>query len=345
VNYFRAMPANKYALLRYRIIDRCLTNKGKPYPTREDLRQACEDALFGSGGEAISISTIDKDIWAMKNEGELGYYAPIKFSKQHGGYFYETEGYSISELSLGDDDLEAIRFATATLDQFRHVPILRQYESAIEKIINRVNISPNPDDASLSKYIQFEVSTVSRGNEYLGPLLDYIRSKKSIRIAYRKFSDDKLKEYELHPYLLKEYHNRWYLVAFDVNSEGIRTFGLERMERLETAEKKFTVDKQFNPDHFFKYSIGITEISDKPQEIILSFDPVPGKYLLTQPIHASQTLLNQSKNEIRIGLEVLITHELVSLILSYGSGVRVIKPTKLSRQIESIAREIADRYK
>ncbi len=339
------MPANKYALLRYRIIDRCLTNKGKTFPTREDLRQACEDALFGSGGEAISLSTIDKDIWAMKNEGELGYYAPIKFSKQNGGYFYETEGYSISDLSLGDEDLEAIRFATATLDQFRHVPILRQYESAIEKIINRVNISPNPDDASLSKHIQFEVSTVSQGNEFLGPLLEYIRAKKSIRIAYRKFSDDKLKEYELHPYLLKEYHNRWYLVAFDVNSEAIRTYGLERIEKLETGEKKFVVDKNFNADHFFKYSIGITEISDKPQEVVLSFDPVPGKFLLTQPIHASQTVIEQGKSEIRIGLNVLITQELISFILSYGDGVRVIKPAKLSRQIEEIAKRIAEKYR
>lgn len=338
------MPANKYALLRYRIIDRCLTNKGKPYPTREDLRQACEDALFGSGGEAISISTIDKDIWAMKNEGELGYYAPIKFSKQYGGYFYETEGYSISDLSLGDDDLEAIRFATATLDQFRHVPILRQYENAIEKIINRVNISPNPDDASLSRYIQFEVSTVSRGNEHLGPLLDYIRAKKSIRIRYRKFSDDKIKEYELNPYLLKEYHNRWYLVAYDVNSEGIRTFGLERIESLETGERKFSVEKTINPDHFFKYSIGITEISDKPQDIVLAFDPVPGKFLLTQPIHPSQTLISQDKNEIRIGLNVLITQELISFILGFGYGVKVIKPQKLSRQIAEIATKIADQY-
>jgi predicted DNA-binding transcriptional regulator YafY len=182
---------------------------------------------------------------------------------------------------------------------------------------------------------------VSQGNEHLGPLLEYIRAKKSIRIAYRKFSDDKLKEYELHPYLLKEYHNRWYVVAFDVNGHGIRTFGLERIEKLETAEKKFTVDKNFNADHFFKYSIGITEISDKPQEVILSFDPVPGKFLLTQPIHVSQTLLEQNKNEIHIGLNVLITQELITFILGYGAGVRVLKPTKLCRQIEEIAKAIA----
>ena len=67
---FSPMPANKYALLRYRIIDRCLTNRMRPYPTKEDLRRACEEGLYGSEGERISISTIEKDLWAMRNENE-----------------------------------------------------------------------------------------------------------------------------------------------------------------------------------------------------------------------------------------------------------------------------------
>lgn len=338
------MPANKYALLRYRIIDRCLTNKGRRFPSREDLRQACEDALFGSGGDAISLSTIDKDIWAMKNESELGYYAPIKFSKQEGGYYYEDENYSINELSLGDDDLQAIRFAAATLEQFREVPIFRQYESAIEKIINRVNISPNPADESLEKFIQFEKSTVSRGNEFLGPLLDYIRSRKSIRITYRKFTDDQKRDYELHPYLLKEYHNRWYLVAFETKSKSIRTFGLERIEELETGDRKFQIEKSFDPDLFFKYSIGITEKAEKPQEIVLRFDPVPGKFLITQPIHASQQVLKEEKNYIDLGWKVIITPELISFILSYGAQVKVMKPASLRNQIQKEVNETLQAY-
>ena len=328
------MPANKYALLRYRIIDRCLTNKGKTFPSRENLRQACEDALFGSGGDAISLSTIDKDIWAMKNENELGYLAPIKFSKQNGGYFYEEEGYSISELSLGDEDLEAIRFATATLEQFRGMPIFQQYASAIDKIINRVNISPNPDDASLSKFIQFERSTVSLGNEHLTPLLEHIKSRKSVRIQYRKFSDDLLNEYELNPYLLKEYHSRWYLIAYNVERKGMRTYGLERIEKLETGDKRFSVDTSFNADLFFKHSLGITERTEKPEHVELQFESSTGKYLVTQPIHPSQKILKQDKKHTTLGMHVLITAELINLILSYGHQVKVLKPKKLATFVQ-----------
>jgi predicted DNA-binding transcriptional regulator YafY len=157
------MPANKYALIRYRIIDKCLTNPGKPFPSREDLREACEEALYGSGSGAISLSTIDKDIWAMKNEGELGYYAPIAFSRQEGGYHYTEEDYSIQQLNLGDDELESIRFAAAILDQFRTVPLLNTYEHAIDKIVNRLSIAPHDGDADLQSFIQFEKSTVSTG--------------------------------------------------------------------------------------------------------------------------------------------------------------------------------------
>jgi predicted DNA-binding transcriptional regulator YafY len=338
------MPANKYALLRYRIIDRCLNNKGKTYPSREDLRQACEEALYGSGGDAISISTIDKDIWAMKNESELGYEAPIAFDRQQGGYYYTKEGYSIAQFSLGDDDLQAIRFAAATLQQFKGVEIFKQYENAIEKIINRVNISPNPDDESLDRFIQFEKSTVSKGNDHLGPLLEAIRSRKSIRIQYRKFTDDKVKEYELHPYLLKEYRNRWYLVAVESQSKSIRTFGLERMEHIEVAEKKFTIAKAFDPDIFFKHCIGITEKQDKPVEIVLRFDPVIGKFLMTQPIHHSQEIISQSSSEVVIGLYALMTPELYSLILSHGTQVKVEKPALLRREILNRLKGAVERY-
>jgi predicted DNA-binding transcriptional regulator YafY len=329
------MPANKFALLRYRVIDRCLTNKAKPYPSREDLREACEEALYGSGGDAISLSTIDKDLWAMKNESELGYYAPISYNRLHKGYCYEEEGYSIATLTLGQEDLEAIRFAAATLEQFKHVPIFKQYESAIEKIFNRVNIAPQPDDEQLEHFIQFEKSTVSKGKDYLWPLLEAIRAHKTIRIQYLKFSDDGLKEYELHPYLLKEYQNRWYLIALEKKSNSIRTYGLERIEKLETAEQVFLPHPDFKPEVFFEHSIGITEKSDDPVNVLLSLSLVAGKFLITQPLHASQQVVLQNDQEIQIGLHVLLTEELYSFIMSRGNQVKVLAPEQLKNEIKN----------
>ena len=329
------MPANKYALLRYRIIDRCLKNTGKPYPSREDLRSACEEALYGSGGDAISLSTIDKDIWAMKNEGELGYYAPISFSRTHGGYFYEDPEYSISELSLGDDDLQALRFAVATLDQFKSVPIFSQYESAIEKLISRVNISPRPDEKGLDNYIQFERSSVAKGTEWLGELLECIKSKNVVEISYRKFQDNVLKQYLIHPYLLKEYDNRWYVIAWNEERKVTVTFGLERIEALKKQKSKFEIQKNFNPDLFFKYSIGITENTSSPEIVRVSFDAYAGRYLISQPLHPSQKIVEESPERVVLEWKILITEEVYSFILSHGNRAQVLSPEGLKGEIKN----------
>ena len=63
------MPVIKNALLRYRVLDRCIRNEYQPYPSKEELRQACEEELFGSTtGNNICHSTIEKDIFAMRME-------------------------------------------------------------------------------------------------------------------------------------------------------------------------------------------------------------------------------------------------------------------------------------
>ena len=256
------MPANKYALMRYRIIDRCITNPGRPFPSREALREACEEQLYGLGAGAISLSTIDKDIYAMKNEGDLGYYAPIAFDKSRGGYYYTEEGYSISEMNLGEDELSSIRFAAAILNQFRNVPILNTYGHAIDKIVSRLSI-PQEEEENLDQFIQFEQNVVNAGIERLLPLLNAIREKKIVYLDYQSFRENKIKNYEVHPKLLKEYDDRWYLIGYVPERKAHLTFGLERIVEAIFSETKFTQTVSFDALAFFQYSIGITETKAK----------------------------------------------------------------------------------
>ena len=72
------MPHIKNALIRYRILDRAIGNKYNPYPSKQKLRELCEEDLFGStNGSHICDSTIEKDLFAMKMEHD----APIKYSR------------------------------------------------------------------------------------------------------------------------------------------------------------------------------------------------------------------------------------------------------------------------
>ena len=86
------MPLNKSALLRYRVIDSCLTNRNNKYPTLQFIITKIEEALDGS----ISDSMLNKDLAAMK---EI-YDAPIHYDRYHKGYCYTEADFSIKTFSV-----------------------------------------------------------------------------------------------------------------------------------------------------------------------------------------------------------------------------------------------------
>lgn len=339
------MPANKYALLRYRIIDRCLTNGSRPYPSKEDLRLACEEALYGSDGEHISISTIEKDLWAMRNEGELGYYAPIAYSAEHRGYYYDEEDYTINDINLNDEDLSALRLAAETLNQFRDIPVFRTYHQAIDKIIGRLQISPDLSDPADEGFIQFEEAPEVKGIEHLGPLAEAIRERKVVTFTYEKFSDNSQKTHEVHPYLLKEYRNRWYLISYEPSRDDYRTYGLDRMHGIEVKDDYFGIRPDFSSDRFFRYSIGITELDSDPVKVVLRCAPTLGKYLESQPLHRSQQIKWQKSGDAEITLEVLVTYELLNELRGYGQAIEAIAPADLRSRMKEELEAALHQYK
>lgn len=336
------MPHIKNALIRFRIIDRCLRNKYKPFPSKNDLRTACEEALFGSeDGANICDSTIEKDMFAMKMEHD----APIKYSKRDKGYYYEDPDFSINDIPLSEDDVEAIKFATNTLIQFRDSAMFRQFGFAIDKIFDRVNISKDPNAEDISNLVQFEVGVSAAGNDFLAPLLNAIRERQIVHFDYESFVNGKKKAREVVPVLLKEYRNRWYLISYDISKEAIITYALERMEALEVSENKYGRLIEFNSESFFKNAVGITASETAvPAKVIVKADNVAAKYIESQPFHHSQVIEKRGKNKTVFSMEVLISEELIRSLLSYAGEVEVIEPVSLREMMVKRLVEMCDKY-
>ncbi len=330
------MPANKYALLRYRIIDRKISSKFNPFPSKEDLRQACEDELYGSDGTRVSLSTIEKDLYAMRNESNLGYYAPIAYDKLERGYYYEDPEYTLEQMPLNTDDIEAIELAANTLYQFRNLDMFKSSEAAIEKILDRFKLSPDHNTSEIDPYVQFETAPEYQGGKHLSIMLRAIKDRMQVRFDYEKYSGGKVRTYNLKPLLLKEYRNRWYVIGENPEKEAVVIFGLDRVKgEVEILDLPFTYPADFDVKKYFEYSIGITAMAEKPERIRLKFGPLTGKYVLSQPLHQSQEVVRNDEVALEVELELCITKELIMQILSYGYDVEVLAPKKLRTQIKN----------
>ncbi|MFH0762115.1 MAG: WYL domain-containing protein [Bacteroidota bacterium] len=337
------MSLNKYAAIRYRIIDQCIRSRSKAFPSKEYLRQACEEALYGSStGQNISLSTIDKDIWAMKNESALGY-APVVFDRQKGGYYYSDPEFSIN-LPLTSEDVELIRLALQTLTHFKNSQIFRDLENAVDKIQGRISLADRFTGTNLDRIIQFESSTLSSGQEHLPVLLDSIKDKREIEFDYTPYIDGRPRHYIYQPYLLKENKNLWYLVGRDVDQDKIRTLGLDRISCIKVTDNTFYPDKNFDPEQFFLYSFGIGTYSGVPEAIILKADPVQARYILASPLHPTQQAKVNEDGFTDFHLTVIPSDELRMQILSYGPRVEVLSPGWLREEIRENLTKALENY-
>ena len=189
---------------------------------------------------------------------------------------------------------------------------------------NALNISDR-----LSDFIHFEKRR-SQGTENLYGLLYAIKNKVQISFSYQKFWEDEITQRIAEPYALKEFKNRWYVLANDLKDKKVKSFALDRLSELEITKKKFQLPNDFNVNEHFKYCFGIISPNEyKPQEVILSFEPFQGKYIKTLPLHESQVILKDNEEELLIRLTLFITHDFFMEILSFGDNVKVIKPDSL----------------
>lgn len=199
---------------------------------------------------------------------------------------------------------------------------------------------------NLSEMIQFE-KRLPAGTEYLSPLLRAIKEKRQVKLHYYKFWDrsSQTQERTIEPYLLKEAQRRWYVLAWDVEKEALRVFGLDRIKRLDDERGvKFQHPVPKDVEHYFDDSFGAWVDNERTQaeEVVLAFRklptdtvfiPNPAKYLEAMPLHSSQEILKEEEEAIVLRLRIKITPDFIKELLSYGKQVEVITPAHLQEDL------------
>lgn len=184
------------------------------------------------------------------------------------------------------------------------------------------------------------------GTENLNGLIQSIKNSLKVSFDYKKFWENDTSHRTVEPYALKEFKNRWYVLAKDGKDERIKSFALDRIGNPVITKMRFTYPMDFNVDDYYRNCFGIiSPDNQKPEEIILSFNQVQGKYIKSMPLHESQEILVDTDNELRIRLKLYLTYDFLLEILSHGDNVKVISPDELVKQIGYIYKNALNQYR
>lgn len=324
----KQMPKNKLASFRYRVINNCLKNTARSW-TRTDLTDEIDNQLFDSFGidKGISKRTFHYDIDIMRSLPPRGFDAPIVV--KNGCYQYEDLQYSIDSIPLSNMDIESINNAVDLLSQFKQIPIHLELSLVREKVTGQIL-----SNSETSRIIEFEYRVVS-GTEYLTPLYQMIKEKRVVNIAYHSFRSSEPKEFIIHPYFLKQYNHRWYLIGLTDRFDNIGIYSLDRIKSVEIEPTvEYKIDTFINHTVYFEDVIGVTVLpNEAPVEIVIWVSSDQAPYIITKPIHHSQTVIEEMEGGMKIRLKIIPNYEFYSTILSFGGAIKILSPEFIQDEI------------
>ncbi len=315
------MLPGKNAYSRYKVIDALLRNKLRKYPTMEDILQACWEKL----DYRPSKETIQKDLANMKSPHPNGFDAPIQFNRTYLGYEYTDPEYSLLGISLRPEEIATLNESVELIRSIGGSHIGGKFNHAIEKLFSTT--LENSLSEERKPVLQTMNPPVSRGFEHFDLL--YSACKEQIPVSFIHFSykKRKFKSILIHPFLIKEFENRWYLIGYSETHNSVRTFGFDRISDPLLLKKKFIKTDITIITDFLNNVYGVYPIPEATLETVeLNVSRLGTHYFLAYPLHESQTLTKNDDGSSTISFKLIPSVELARYILSQGKLVSIQGP-------------------
>lgn len=335
------MAVNKNALIRYQVLDKCFRNPGKMYFI-ENLLEECNAALYelNPTSNGIQRRQLFEDFKFMQSE--QGWSVPLdkhKFGRKV-YYRYSDLDFSINNQPLNETEANQIKSALMILSRFTGTPQFEWVKEIIPAIEDKLGLVNKEKEV-----ISFDANIDLKGIDFLSPIFNAIINKRVLNILYKDFKSIEPYTITFHPYYIKQYNNRWFVLGNNPERDTpYWNIALDRIENISETNFEY-VNTEIDWEDYFYDIIGVTipEIKNL-QEVVLEFSPEQAPYITTKPLHPSQKH-KIGENGLTVRLNVIPNYELERLILSFGDSVKVISPTSLREKISDRLQKASEKYK
>jgi predicted DNA-binding transcriptional regulator YafY len=336
------MPLTKQAIRRYRVIDQCLTNRQRIWTTDDLLAVLSENYNEYAGStDGVSRTTLFDDLQAMKEGGSAGFDVPICYSRKK-GHHYTKPGYSIFRIPLTGSDVVVLQQALHALHAIRGVGLATALDDVIRRMNGRLALADSRED--IPTILQFEEAPNYAGTPWLQPLYDAVQRRQPVQLGYRSYRAVAAREQVVHPYLLKSYQHRWFLLGYNQAKAELQVFALDRVTACADAATAY-VPGTVDFDTYFQHVLGPTvPAGQAPVTVRLRVAHGRAPYLLTKPLHPSQHEGASTPAGLELTLHVVPNQELVTRLLSFGADVEVLTPASLRATMRKRLRAALARY-
>jgi hypothetical protein len=264
-----------------------------------------------SEGDALSIRTFHK--WRIAVEEMFGL---IIENEQGGQYRYYIQ--NADELKSGS--MRSWLFNTLTVSNLMM------------------------DSVSIKDKVLFE--EIPDGEQYLPNILEALKKNVALGMSYQSYIRDEANTFEVEPYCLKAFKQRWYLVARSPYYDKIMIYSLDRVKWLGLTDKNFKYPKNFNPEEFFEDCFGIiADQNIKVETVKFKVSAGQANYLRSLTLHQTQREIERTDENSIFTVKLRPTFDFRQEILSQGSDIEVLEPEWFRDEVAEISKHMWNKYK
>ena len=317
------MPVDKQVLLRYQVLNKCFRNKYREY-TIDDLVDECNEALRRSDKPDVSKRTVQNDINILEADYGIILNEKLRLGKKR-LYRYVDTNYSIPLFRINDEERHKLQDAIRVLDHFEGEPT---YDWARTLLMQ---IEGGLFDEDTSPVVTFQSNPDLKGISYFSDLLQAILTKRVLKLKYTPYGKE-TQIVNIYPYHLKQFNDRWYLIAQAIGYQSYAHYALDRIEGFEEIALPYK-ESDVDFSEYFDDVIGVTVPDVDAEDIVIKVTGKRFNYIRTKPLHLSQRVIEETEGYAIISINVKVNKELESLILSFGDDMEVIAPASFRDRI------------
>lgn len=330
---------------RLNLVDECLRKFGQPMNIMQ-IRDYCNKILkkeYCLRQYRVDIRTISDKYDQPLHEDKIGGFTC---------YTYADESFSIQDnLAVNATDLANFRHVKKALAELVGVSLDTSLTSITDEIDKFLGYDETKRPVISFEKVLLESHGKVKPADMLQPLLKNVIQHQTLDVKYEVPGRGK-REWTIFPQFLKQYNQRWYLVATrhrDPVEGKVYNLALDRIVTMEANQHIPYKESGIDFDEYFYDVVGITKPEGaEPIDVVLRIERGEYPYIESKPIHPSQDELPESdedKDYVYVTMHVYDNYELRSKILSYGSKVTVMEPKSLRDKIAHELSETIDNYK
>lgn len=187
---------------------------------------------------------------------------------------------------------------------------------------------------------------IPSGLDYLPKIIEAMKSNTVITITYQSYWREESNTFDVHPYCVKLFKQRWYMVALSPYYNKLLIYSLDRIFGLWEKKEKFKMPEDFEPSAFFQDCYGvIAGTKRKPQTVRIKVSAGQANYIRSLRLHVSQDEVEKNDEYSIFTYFLRPEFDFIQELLANGEDVEVLEPLWLRKDVGGIIKRMWNKYK